>query len=255
MAQHGRWIVKAVGLAAGFAIMPAMAESPWEGSLGLGALVAPKYLGSDDYNSRVWPMGSLSYGDEFYFNPREGLGWNAIREGNWVVSPYIGYTFGRDNEGDISRFEKVDGGATFGLRVSYDAGQWRYSLSGESPVTGDVSGSEFQARAVWRAPLDERTFITIGPSMTYSSEGWTRSMFGVSSQDSARSGIAAYDPSDGYLRYGVSGTISYALTPSWSLTGLLGVTYLTGDAADSPIVDDLGDELQAVAGAFISYRF
>lgn len=251
MTRHGWWVAVAAGLIA----TPVMAESPWQGSIGAGVLVTPDYLGSDDYDTQAWPSVEVRYGDDFYFNVRDGLGWNAIRTENWTLSPYVGYTFGRDNDGDLSSFEKVDGGATLGLRVSYDQGPWRYSVSGESAVTGDVNGSEFQARATWRASLDERTFITVGPSVTYSSESWTRSMFGVSAQDSARSGVAAYDPGSGYFRYGMSGTISYALTPVWSLTALAGVSYLSGDAADSPIVDDLGDELQTMVGAIISYRF
>ncbi|APX92349.1 structural protein MipA [Halomonas sp. 1513] len=251
MAMRGWWL----GLVAGLVATSAMAENPWQGSVGAGVLVTPEYLGSDDFRTRGWPSLELRYADAFYFNPREGLGWNAIREGNWVVSPYLGYTFGRDNRGALAAFEEVDGGATLGLRVSYDQGPWRYSLSGESPVSGDVNGSEWQARASWRAPLSERTFVTLGPSVSYSSASWTRAMFGVSAEDSARSGVAAYEPDSGYLRYGLSGTLSHALTPAWSLTALAGVTYLTGDAADSPIVDDVGDALQPVAGVFLSYRF
>lgn len=250
MTMRGWWM----SLAA-LAATPAMAESPWQGSVGAGVLIAPEYLGSDDFRTRAWPSLELRYSDAFYFSPQQGLGWNALREGNWVVSPYLGYTFGRDNRGALAAFEEVDGGATLGLRVSYDEGPWRYSLSGESALTGDVNGSDWQAQATWRTPLDERTFMTLGPSVSYSSASWTRSMFGVSAQDSARSGVAAYTPGSGYWRYGLSGTLSYSLTPVWSLTALAGVTYLSGDAGDSPIVDDEGDALQPMLGAFISYRF
>ena len=49
--------------------------------------------------------------------------------------------------------------------------------------------------------------------------------------------------------------MSYYLTRQWSVTGLVGVARLTGDAEDSPIVDDLGDATQWRAGAFINYHF
>jgi len=81
-----------------FVAMPSAAEQHWEGNIGAGALYAPDYLGSDDYETQAWPALSLSYSDRFYFNLRDGLGWNAVRQGNWRVSPFIGYTLGREDD-------------------------------------------------------------------------------------------------------------------------------------------------------------
>lgn len=74
-----------------FASTPGLAKPAWDASLGAGVLYAPDYLGSDDYETRVWPTINVSYGDRFYFNIRDGLGWNLIRHGNWKLSPFIGY--------------------------------------------------------------------------------------------------------------------------------------------------------------------
>ncbi|MFP3440925.1 MipA/OmpV family protein, partial [Pantoea sp. SIMBA_133] len=114
-------------LAAAFSIAltaPALGDS-WEGSIGAGVTYSPDYLGSDDYDTRAWPVLNLTYGDQLSINVRNGIEWHAVRNGNWTASPFIGYTFGRDNKGDISQFEKVDAGATLGLRVSYQQGFWR----------------------------------------------------------------------------------------------------------------------------------
>ncbi|QJQ96098.1 MULTISPECIES: MipA/OmpV family protein [Halomonadaceae] len=239
-------------------LLPAMSmaqESPWQGSIGGGVIVAPDYLGSDDYDASPLPLVELRYGDEFYFSVRDGLGWNALQRNGWVLSPFIGYTFGRDNKGDLRRFDEVDGGLTLGTRLSYRHAQWHYSLSAEMPVTGDVDGALFEARASWAQPFQERWLATLGPSLTYSSKDWTQSMFRVSAADSARSGIRRHEPNDGYFTLGLGGTLSYSLTPRWSLTAVAGLAYLTGDAADSPIVEEYGDEWQGFAGAFIGYRF
>ncbi|MBR2514611.1 MAG: MipA/OmpV family protein [Halomonas sp.] len=227
----------------------------WQGSLGAGATYAPDYLGSDDYDTRILPVLNLAYGDLISINVRDGIEWHAVRQGNWTASPFIGYTFGRDNKGDISQFEKVDGGATLGLRVSYRQGPWRYSVAGSTPVSGDVEGAKFSARAALRMPVNQRTLFTLSPSVTYSNEKWTDSLFGVSAQDSARSGVATYTPDSGYWRMGVNASLSYALTPEWTATSFIGTTYLTGSATDSPIVDELGSEWQALGGISLSYRF
>ncbi|BCB07253.1 hypothetical protein HHSLTHF2_11430 [Vreelandella venusta] len=87
-------------------VAPALGDS-WEGSIGAGVTYSPDYLGSDDYETQAWPVLNLTYGDQLSINVRDGIEWHAIRSGNWTASPFIGYTFGRDNKGDISRFEKV----------------------------------------------------------------------------------------------------------------------------------------------------
>ena len=41
---------------------PGLANSAWDASLGAGVLYTPDYLGSDDYETRVWPTINVSYG-------------------------------------------------------------------------------------------------------------------------------------------------------------------------------------------------
>nr|WP_243470675.1 MipA/OmpV family protein [Halomonas lionensis] len=153
------WLAAALGIALA---TPALADN-WEGTFGAGATYAPDYLGSDDYDIQALPVLNLTYGDQLSINLRDGIAWHAIRQGNWTASPFIGYTFGRDNEGDISRFEKVDGGATLGLRLSYQQGLWRYSVAGSTAVTGDVEGANFTGDAALRLPMSERTLFTLTP--------------------------------------------------------------------------------------------
>lgn len=251
MNQYIWWSATIVSLA----VSPLSGANSWEGSIGAGAVYAPDYLGSDDYDTKLWPSFQLSYGEILTISPRSGIEWHAIRNSGWTVSPFVGYTFGRDNKGDISAFEEVDGGATLGVRVGYAQREWHYSVAASTPITGDVDGAEFEAVAAWRTPLSERLFFSLSPSVHYSNEKWTESMFGVSAQDSLRSGIAPYNPDGGYWRLGVGSSLTYALTPEWSATGFVGTSYLTGNAADSPIVDDLGSEWQTITGVSLNYRF
>ncbi|MEX2516281.1 MAG: MipA/OmpV family protein [Gammaproteobacteria bacterium] len=223
--------------------------------IGAGAIYAPDYLGSDDYETRAWPTINLTYGDRFYLSSLGGLGWNAIRQGNWRVSPFISYTPGRDNDGDLNRLDKVDGGAAAGVRVVYTNDSWTYSGDAQTPFSGDMDGYQLSLKARWKGRLSKHWSASIGPSLTYSSTDWTKDMFGISSRENVRSGLSAFNPGDGYFRIGLGGTLSYWLTPDWSITGLASVSRLTGDAKDSPIVVDIGDATQAYAGVFVSYRF
>ena len=213
----------------------AMTSPDWDGSIGAGAFYAPDYLGSDDYETRGLPNLNLSYDDRFYLN--------------------IGYVGGRDNEDDLSNLDKVDSGAAIGLRVALEDGPFNYSASVKTPVTGDVDGYQLTLKGSWRTPLTENLFLSAGPGLIYSSERWTESKFGISEAESARSGLSAYDVDKGYLRIRFGGAMTYRLSADWSLTGLAGVAYLTGEAKDSPIVADIGDHVQGFGGLLMNYRF
>ncbi len=238
-----------------FVVAPSMADEDWSGTIRAGAIYAPDYIGSDDYEIKAWSEVSLTYGDRFYLNALGGLGWHAIIRENWKVSPFISYTRGRDNDHDLSRLDKVDGGATAGLRVAYTNGAWTYSGDAQTPFTGDMDGYQISLTARWQGQLSEQWSTSLGSSLAYSSADWTKDMFGISSRESVRSGLRSYDSDDGYLCIRFGGSLSYQLTSDWSITGLASVSQLTGDAKDSPIVDDIGDTTQAYVGAFVNYKF
>ncbi|OYD23328.1 MipA/OmpV family protein [Oceanimonas baumannii] len=234
--------------------VPAMAQ-PLNGSIGVSVTLAPDYLGSDDYKTRILPDANLRYGDQFYLNLRDGLGWNLYHQKNWTLSPFIGYIPGRDNDGDLSRFEKIDGGITGGMRLRYQPGPWNVTLKAQTPLTGDMDGYQVILRAGWRHSISPNWSAGIGPNLIYSSKEWTQSLFRVSATDAARSGFQRYEPGDGYWRLGLSGHVNYRFSSNWSLTGLATVTRLTGDAKDSPIVRQVGESTQVLAGTVLSYHF
>ncbi|ART82788.1 structural protein MipA [Oceanisphaera profunda] len=234
---------------------PALAQSAWNGSIGIGATVAPDYLGSDDYKSRLTPDFNIKYGNLAYLNWRDGLGVNVLQTPEWTLSPFIGYHIGRKNTGDLSRFDKVDDGLTAGVKLTYRPNQWAYSLKAEAPFTGDVDGYKMTLRADWRNQIAPKWFVGVSPSLVYSSSAWTQDMFNVSAADSARSGIARYHAEQGYWRLGLAGSVTYQFATDWSLTGIAGITQLTGDAKDSSIVRQAGDATQTLTGVIVSYQF
>ena len=234
---------------------PALALSPWSGSIGAGLMMTPDYLGSNDYKSRAVPDLQLNYGDVAYLSWRDGLGINLYQQQDWTISPFLSYHAGRDNEGDISAFEKVDASMTAGLRVSYQPGAWRYSVKAQAPVTGDVGGYKVSFRASLQEQIAPKWYVGISPSLSYSSSQWTQDMFNVSVRDADRSALNQYKADSGYLRLGLSGNISYQFADHWNLTGIAGITQLTGDAKDSPIVKQVGDATQMLTGMVVSYQF
>ncbi|ART80742.1 MipA/OmpV family protein [Oceanisphaera avium] len=236
-------------------VTPAWADSPWHGSLGLGATIAPDYLGSDDYKSRLTPDINLKYGELAYLNWRDGLGFNVVQTPSWTVSPFIGYHLGRKNTGDLAHFEKVEDGLTAGIKLAYRPARWGYSLKAETPMTGDVDGYKVTLRADWREQIADNWSVGLSPSLAYYSSAWTSDLFNVSALDSSRSGIKPYQVESGFWRIGLAASVTYQFAPAWALTGIAGVVQLTGDAKDSPIVSQVGEATQTLTGLVLSYQF
>lgn len=74
----------------------------------------------------------------------------------------------------------------------------------------------------------------------------------MNSQQSAKSGLSEYKAEAGLKRVDVSGSAMYMLSENWLVRGEAGVGFLTGDAADSPIVDK---KVQPSASLFVGYKF
>ena len=78
------------------------------------------------------------------------------------------------------------------------------------------------------------------------------SFFGVSSKQSANSGLKRYDADAGIKDIKLGLSTGYKITNRWRVGGMVEYKRMVGDAADSPIVEDKN---QFVAGIGISYHF
>ncbi|WP_235031486.1 MipA/OmpV family protein [Geminicoccus flavidas] len=94
-----------------------------------------------------------------------------------------------------------------------------------------------------------------GPRAVWGNAAFMQDRFGISPAAAARSGLAAFDADAGFGSVGMTLAVSYALSPSWTVT--LYDTYgrLVGDAAESPIVTTIGSRNQNVLGVSLEYTF
>ena len=69
------------------------------------------------------------------------------------------------------------------------------------------------------------------------------------------SGLPAYDPNGGIQAYGATATFLTQLSPRWGIYTYARYDRLVGEAADSPIVRQLGSRDQLSGGVALSYTF
>lgn len=252
-------------LAATFAISPAAAqEAEQPGTLssqgagpGLvftlsgGLKAEPSFFGSDDIE--VGPdlgvelnaarIGGLTFG-----NPDP----NYIEQGlNFGGSFRFIDERSASDDAFLTGLEDVDASLELGGEISYGTrdfrafGAVRYGVIGHESFVGEIGADVFSR------PNSQLT-LHAGPRLLFGSDDYTSTYFGVTAAESAASAFPVYSPDGGLVSAGVEVGLDYRLNENWGIDATVRADRLTGDAADSPIVQD---ESQITATIGLTRRF
>lgn len=240
----------------------------WNGYLVLGGGAAPDYEGSEDYQLIPFATGRIGY-DDYYVELRgPGLRANVLPGGllpfNLEFGPSIAYRGGRDDVDNdrIDDLRNIDGTIEMGAfaKVSTHAGlhemdEVAFEIEFLSDVDNEHDGTTISFGPSYSFAPTEKLFLGFGLSATYASGNYNDTYFGIDADNAARSGLSTYDPDGGVKDVGMSVNAIYQWNEHWGVTGMVGLTQLVGDAADSPIVDDEGSATQGLFAAGLMYRF
>ena len=245
------------------------AEEGWRFTISAGSVYAPSYLGDDAYQLRALPGVSVKYGDRFFASLQEGVGYNIVNSHGWRVGPVAKYHFGRDEDGasvfavvgddtdDLIGLGDVDGSIELGGFVEYKyagftgAIELRQGIGGHEGLIGEAELKYVGKLALQGPPL----IYSFGPKLIFAGDSYASAFFGVNAAQSAASGLAEFDAGGGLLSYGFHGSLVLPIDRHVSVVGFAGVDILSGDAADSSLVQERGAETQGVGGFFLNYTF
>lgn len=223
----------------------------WEFVLGGGAFSGPTFEGSNVSEATGLPFFSVTYDNRFSLGI-DGLSAKVYDNGALSLTTTLGYEFGRseDDDPDLAGLGDVDGGATLGFGLEYNADPFKvYADIGRS--FGDSEGLVGTFGVEVSQPVG-RVLFGAGLSATYADANHMQSYFGVTTAQSAASGYAAYTPEAGFKRADLELSATYMFSENWMLRGQVEFGRLLGDAIDSPIVQE---KTQTTAGLFVAYRF
>jgi outer membrane protein len=233
-------------------------------TLGAGAGMAPDYEGSEDYE--FVPLWNLRAGNLYHPNtfvqvlgPR--LRSNFLPSDHWRLGLSGQFIKERDDVEDnqVDDLEKVDPSVMLGAIGGYDFfADPREHLALEVDVRQDVAndnGFLASARGLYGRPFAERWRFDASVGSTWASEDYMSSYFGIDAGDAARSGLDQFSADEGFKDVSFGGSLTYRMFERFSVSALASYTRLIDDAADSPVVDDAGDENQFFAGALVNYTF
>lgn len=220
--------------------------------VGGGAAYKPKFEGSSEYEVSPIPFISATFYDRITIDPT-GVGVKAYNQGPLSFDLKLGYDDGR-SESDANRLRglgDIDAAATIGGKATYDLGAAEVFLSAEQALGGS-DGLLISAGVSAEKPVSERLVLGAEGSVTYADDNYMEAFFGVNARQSARSGLAQFDAEAGIKSVEVSVSATYLLSENWFLKAKETVGFLTGDAADSPIVEE---DVQSKSMLLLGYRF
>jgi outer membrane protein len=224
----------------------------WTLIVGAGGIYRPEYEGGEKLEIGPVPVVLFTYGEWLKIDPR-GVSLRAFEHDGFSLSGKVGYEMGRD-EDDADRLNglgDIDFAATIGARAAY---MWKgFELYAELDQT--IGGSESLIGTFgleYSAPVTERLILGAGTEAIFANENHMQAYFGINANQSAASGLSEYDAKAGLKRVNVKASATYLLTKNWLIRGEAGLGILTGDAADSPVVEE---KLQPSASLFVGYKF
>lgn len=237
--------------------------------VGGGALIKPKYEGSDEYDVYGFPIiiPDFSGDSQFSFfkkyveiNGADDVRFKLLNQGGLTAGPLAGYTFGREeDDGDkLAGLGDVDEGLIVGGFVAYsfdvNASKFTLSSSYHQQVTGDEDGYLLRFSAGVERPVNDRLKIKAKVGTTYADDEYFQTNFGVTSQQSlnSRANLAAFDADAGFKDVFVSLGTDLQLSESWKLIANVKYSRLLGDAEDSPVIET-EDQFTGLIG--LTYKF
>jgi MipA family protein len=225
------------------------------GRIGLAAIAGTKYLGSDERRYMAFPSIDYRWANGWFAGLGNGVGyrWKANAELQYGVR--LTADFGRKESrssalnglGDIDA--RPEAGVFFNWAPSHSL---MFSSSMRYGSGNDRDGLVLDLGMHTGIPLAMQWRLGLGLSATFANREYMQSYFGITPEQSGRSGYAVYEPGAGLRDIRLGSSLTYIINRDWAATLAVSASSLQGDAKDSPIVR----ERHPVTGVLaIGYRF
>ena len=249
------------GQAAAEEDMPAAPGSGLHGSIGIGVGARPEYEGAKDRKMRLTPNINLFYGDTFFLTGMKA-GANLLRyqteHGVAITAgPLLAFRGGReqDDHAALNGLGDIDRAIDAGGFVRFRKQGWQASVDVRQNLTNTDQGATVNFTAGHGMRVSEKLRLRTSLDTTWASSAYMKTFFGIDATQSANTGIAQYAAGSGFQHVGASLMADYSINREWAGFATLRYKRLLGDAADSPIVANLGARDQVSASVGIKYHF
>ncbi len=236
----------------------AAAQSGWRFALGAGVAIVPDYEGSQDYQLFPLPYATVEWEDVSFME----LQGNLLRV-NLLPSPTLQlgvalqFRRARDDVANtqVDNLRDVDAALEMGGFVGFTVGGWRTSLLVVQDTAGAHDGLLFTLSAGHTRSLGKPLTVRVGVSTTYADKNYMGTYFSVDAANAQMSGLPIFAAKEGLKDVRVNLTLRVRWSSRWSTLGIIEYARLFGDAANSPIVKNVGSVDQFSTGIIVIYSF
>lgn len=230
-----------------------------------GAAYLPDYTGSDDY--RVIPFGAVRWqiGDIVTRSDGPGLAVDLYRNGSVTAGVFGRWAAGRNDVDDavVSLLPEIDNSIIAGgfvdvmLAENFLTGFDRFAVNLRigADILGRFEGAAWTGSATYTTALSRTSLFVLSASVSGFSDDYADTLFSIDAAGATASGLQAFQAEGGVQDIGLTSILTVGVGGEWNVSGILGVSQLQGDFADSPIVAVRGSETQVFTGVALGRRF
>ena len=225
------------------------------GTVGLAAIGAPEYLGSDQRKSLVLPTLSYQWANGWFAGIDNGVGYNFSKDPTLQYGARLTADLGRQS-GDVAALRgmgDVDAQAEIGGFLTYRPAEGLSLTSSLRYGSGKSGNGALLDLGVGYA-LPVGTYWRLGAriSATVADQNYMQSYFGVDAQQETRSGYAVYTPEAGLRDARVGLSLTYLLAPRTFVTAAVSSSALGDGAKASPVTRSTSSNAAVLA---LTYAF
>lgn len=225
-------------------------EPGWEGAIGLLVAHRPAFSGADTSLTKFTPgiflrRGRFSITNVSGFVTRRsddvnrGLGVDLLRGSVFKASVGLRWDNGRRESSSPELRGLGDINPTARMRFSLGVklgGPFNLGLGLSSDLLGRGGGSLGDVTLGWQHRWTPKTTLSAAVGVSYAGDRYMETWYGVTPEQSLRSGLPVYKPGSGLRDVSASLGFRHDLSKDWLVIGGMGTNRLLGPAAGGPLV-------------------
>ena len=231
--------------------LPSLLGDHTDVTVGVAVLNAPRYMGSKNRQTTALPVLTVQRGP-LYFDSTRGIGWQYQSPSGFYFDNAVGYDMGRDDKksswragsNHLKGMGKIKGSVITTVTAGYQFAPWlALEASGEFALSERARGNQYRVGAkstVWQSAAKDDV-LALSADMLIGDARFNQTYYGVTQQQSRRSGLAAYRADKGVYGYALGANWTHQFSHAWSTNVAVTSTWLTDKVADSQIVERRND--------------
>lgn len=235
--------ISLLGAISTHAIADDAAAPPDSLTVGLGGQFSPRYSGS---NKQVWHPVPVLQGRKgaFFVDSQKGIGYDLQNEDGLYLEHTLSYDPGRaeknsgwrDGANNLKGMGNIDATLNTAFAVGWAATSWLVlETKAALPLTGS-QGVKYQTSVMLIPLQNSQDVVAFQSAALFGDNRYMNTFYGVSQQQSRRSGYPRFSAPGGFYGIDSSLTWSHQFDEHWGTALSAGYSWLGDHAAASPIV-------------------